>query len=137
MRQATTALALLVCLWCRAASSDPALDTGASMGDDVEREGGLPYVIVDPNPVGCTDRVGADVACGGSGQDGAHSGNAPASTDNGDGSVRDNVGGLGPRGAMPSVQGYSVGAQVLTPAPTTLIPSPSTTWVMRPALSTS
>ena len=50
-----------------------------------------PYAIVDTGQDTCFSAQGSEVSCIGSGQDGAYSGNTPRYTDNGDGTVTDNV----------------------------------------------
>ena len=53
-----------------------------------------PYMIADTGQQLCFSEQGQEVSCAGSGQDASYSGNLPNYTDNGDGTVTDNVTGL-------------------------------------------
>lgn len=52
------------------------------------------YPIVDTNQQNCYNSSGISISCSGSGQDGEFTGNTPSYTDNGDGTVTDNITGV-------------------------------------------
>ncbi|MEA2029129.1 MAG: DUF1566 domain-containing protein [Campylobacterota bacterium] len=51
----------------------------------------ITYPVVDTNQLNCYSSSGSSVSCSSSGQDGAYSANQPSYTNNGDGTVTDNV----------------------------------------------
>jgi len=104
MRKPFVISLLLTCLLpvaCAFDSEGASVDAGPGESPDAtpgespdaapENPGDLSYPIVDTNQSTCYDTHGVTVACAGSGQDGAYSGHQPSYTDNGDGTVTDNV----------------------------------------------
>ncbi len=73
-------------------------DDGLSSADSVDSSGsGKPtftYTIVGTNQTSCFDAAGAAVDCKGTGQDAERTANAPDYTEDGDGTVTDNVTGV-------------------------------------------
>jgi Protein of unknown function (DUF1566) len=69
----------------------PAILAGVSHTPDPESFG---YAIVDTGQQLCYDIYGQNISCSVSGQDASYDGNLPSYTDNGDGTVTDNVTGL-------------------------------------------
>jgi len=54
----------------------------------------VPYMIADTGQESCFSESGQVISCGGTGQDASYNGNVPNYTNNGDGTVTDNVTGL-------------------------------------------
>ncbi|MCB9557363.1 MAG: DUF1566 domain-containing protein [Deltaproteobacteria bacterium] len=67
---------------------------GDAFGGDAFSQPALPFTIADTNQRNCYASNGAEIPCAGTGQDGARIVNPPSYTDNGDGTVTDNVTGV-------------------------------------------
>ncbi len=97
MKAATLAGTMTLCLLagCGGTSAvDSTTDTTAdttATSSQTSAQSTLSYKVVDTNQQQCFDSNGIQVSCSGSSQDGEYPGNTPSYTDNGDGTVTDNV----------------------------------------------
>jgi hypothetical protein len=87
------ALALTSFTGCNGGSS---ISDSSNSGNNIESVG---FAIVDTAQAKCYDDIGAEIPCSAAGeafygQDAQYTGNAPSLTDNGDGTVTDNITGL-------------------------------------------